>query len=41
MGMKIYRRENDGNEAGMGMKRDLRIRLNIMKINDFQDTKNL
>ena len=41
MGMKIYRRENAGNEAGMGMKVILKTRLNIMKINDFQDTKNL
>jgi len=24
MGMKIYRRENAGNEAGMGMKRYLK-----------------
>ena len=41
MGMKIYRRENAGNEAGMGMKGILKTRLNIMKINDFQDPKTL
>ncbi len=31
MGMKVYRRENDGNELGMGMERYLKNRLNKQK----------